>query len=167
MSAPDRGDDPAPSIAIERYRALVEQLRDELGAEFGWQTRVAERLGISQPYPSLIIDGKRKAGIDAIELAIVRLNIDPDFFFDRTLQETPDYTAYLVEPTTPPREPEYWREFLERYEHLDELSSGDLDRIKSFAGREHRVRSWTDWERLAEWLRTSRPSPTFERKRKR
>lgn len=158
----------APSIAVERYRDLVRQLRDETGGEHGWQARVSERLGVSHPYPKLILEGKKRAGIDAIELAIGRLRLDPDFFFDRLL-ESPDYTAYVIEPTAPTPEPPFWAEFLEHYPYVDQLDASDFARIRAFAfrGQRYHVRSWTDWERLAELLRTSPPSPTFERKRKR
>lgn len=63
-----------------------------------------------------------------------------------------------AEPTQPTDLPDlpYWREFLEKYEHAAELTDDDLRAMRAFAGRTHRIRSWTDWERLAEWSRTTK-----------
>lgn len=64
-------------------------------------------------------------------------------------------------------DPPHWREFVERYQHLDELAPEQVEDIKRFAARNFKVRSWTDFERIAEIVRTSQPSPTFEAKRRR
>lgn len=66
---------------------------------------------------------------------------------------------------TPP-DPPHWTEFVRRYEHADELTSEQLEDIKRFAARNLRVRSWTDFERVAEIVRTSKPSPTYEAKKR-
>lgn len=50
-------------------------------------------------------------------------------------------------------DPPYFREFLEKYEHAKDLTADDLRAMKVYAGRTRRVRSWTDWEQLAEWRR--------------
>lgn len=61
--------------------------------------------------------------------------------------------------------PPHWQDFLDRYEHLAEFSEEQLEDIKGFAGRNFTIRSWTDWERIAEIVRTARPSAAFERAR--
>lgn len=66
----------------------------------------------------------------------------------------------LVAPETP--DPPFWQEFLEKYEHITQLAGADLNAMKTFAARTHRIRGWYDWAQLAEWIRNRRPSPTFE-----
>lgn len=54
--------------------------------------------------------------------------------------------------------PAHWADFLERYEHLDAFSEEELADLRDFVGRQTVPRSWVDWERIAEIIRTSRPS---------
>jgi hypothetical protein len=144
-------------LASERYRLLVEQLRDEAGGGHGWQQHVADRLGVTQPHPKMIVEREKRAGRAIIARAITRLRLRPEFFFEPSLGE-PDYRDFVDDHEVAP-DPPFWREFLDKYEHLDDLTAAELERIKGFYGRDHRVRSWLDWERLAEWLRTSKTSP--------
>lgn len=70
-------------------------------------------------------------------------------------------------PSSPPMpDPPHWADFVARYKHLGDFTEEQLEDIKRFAARQFRVQSWTDFERIAEIVRTSRPSPTFEAKKK-
>jgi hypothetical protein len=64
--------------ATTRYQLLIQQLLAENEND---QAAIARILGLTQPHVSRLKDGKRKAGIDAIELAIRKLRIAPAFFF--------------------------------------------------------------------------------------
>lgn len=157
------------SLAAKRYRLLVQQIRDELGAEYGWKEEAASRLGVTGAFVGMVEAGTRAAGGTSIEKARQRLKIHHDFFYDASLGTTPHYRDHIMvrpAPTSgPAEEPPFWLEFIERYEHLEELTEDDLAEIKRFAGRKLRIRSWTDWERVAEMVRTAKPSPTFDRTR--
>lgn len=64
--------------------------------------------------------------------------------------------------------PKHWAEFLRRYEHIDDFTEDQLDALQTFYDRQGKApRSWTDWERLANIVRTSEPSEHFEAARKR
>lgn len=66
----------------ERYALLVSQLAQEEGRpKRGWQTRVAERLGIHRSYVSRITAGDVSViGSDVVQRAIERLDLDASFF---------------------------------------------------------------------------------------
>lgn len=61
--------------------------------------------------------------------------------------------------------PKFWDEFLDLYEHRQDLSGEDLDAIKAFGARTNTIRSATDWITIAEFVRRAQPSPTFEKKK--
>lgn len=155
------------SLSAERYRLLVQQIRDELGGEYGWKEEAAARLGVTGAFVGQVESGKRNAGGTSIEKARERLRIHQDFFYEPSLGPAPHYRDHIVSRQSKPsqEEPAYWAEFVERYEHLEELTEDDLSEIKRFAARKLRIRSWTDWERVAEMVRTAKPSPTFDRTR--
>ena len=71
----------ATDRASKRYLALIEQLADESGRAWGWKSKVAKRLGVTQPFVSLVINGDRGVGREAIEKAVESLSVDPSFFF--------------------------------------------------------------------------------------
>jgi hypothetical protein len=152
-----------------RYRLLVEQLRDEWvekhGQTHGWKEVVAARLDVSGAFVGMVESGKKRGGTTSINKARKRLGIHRDFFYDPGLGKAPYYGDHMAERASANgAEPAHWAEFVERYEHLAAFSDDDLSEIKRFAARKLRIRSWTDWERLAEMVRTSKPSPTFEKK---
>lgn len=62
-------------------------------------------------------------------------------------------------------DPPHWQDFLNRYEHLSDLSDEQRDGIRVFACRYAGVRSWTDLERIAEIVRTGKPSAINKEKR--
>lgn len=72
--------------------------------------------------------------------------------------------AAPVTASTP--DPPQWAEFVQRYEHLRELTDEEIEDVKGFAARNLPVRSWTDYERVAEIIRGAKPSPTFQAKKK-
>lgn len=72
----------ADTTLADRYALLVEMLGEELGFERGWMTAVAQRLGIHRSYVSRIHAGDRAGiGVQAIDRAIQRLSLDPQFFY--------------------------------------------------------------------------------------
>jgi predicted XRE-type DNA-binding protein len=95
--------------SIERYRLLVHQLLADHGDD---QREVARILGIKQPSVSRLKDGKRKAGIDAVELAVRRLKLAPQFFFAPTPVE-PHYRDFQGLRKIPPKMgyPALWKFF--------------------------------------------------------
>lgn len=85
----------ASEKAARRYAALVEQLADELGRKWGWQTAVAKRLGITQVYVSQIHNGERTGvGASAIEKAVRRIPLDPSYFYGPH-HGTPHYSTFV------------------------------------------------------------------------
>jgi transcriptional regulator with XRE-family HTH domain len=65
-----------------------------------------------------------------------------------------------AERSTPPP---HWAEFVERYRYIGEFNSQQLHDLQRFYDRHgKRPQSWTDWERLAEIVRTSQDSEIFE-----
>lgn len=152
--------------AKRRYRLLIEQIRDELGAERGWMARAAERLGVTPEYVSMVAGGNREAGFDAITKAIDAVRLEPEFFFGLPHDESPNYREHLATPPAAAApDPPHWQEFLEKYEHVGEFDDGQLADIKGFSARQLRVRSWMDYVMVAETVRRARPSPTFEAKK--
>lgn len=143
----------------------------ELDNARGWPARVAERTGLSLSYVRKLDSGERTGvTVDILDRVRARMNIDQRFFFDEALGSSPNYRDFVqvrAGSSSEPRatDPPHWAEFVDRYEHLDELTAEQLEDIKRFAARNLSVRSWTDFERVAEIVRTSRPSPTFEEKK--
>jgi transcriptional regulator with XRE-family HTH domain len=81
--------------AARRYAALVWQLADEMGQKYGWRSRVARKLGVSQPYISQIANGDRTGiGIKAIESAIKKLPLERDYFYGEHAG-TPHYSGFV------------------------------------------------------------------------
>lgn len=153
----------------QRFRLLLQQLREEAdGERGGWQQQVADQLGISQGMVSKIARGERDPGLPTIEKAKKRLKIHHDFFNDSRLKD-PHYRDYPADrprhPASAPDDPPHWQEFLENYDRIDELDPEDLETMRSFGfkGRRGiRIRSWTDWVTLADWVLNRKPSPRFE-----
>jgi transcriptional regulator with XRE-family HTH domain len=146
----------ATDRAKGRYRLLLEQISDEHGGERGWQTRAAERLGVKPEFVNMVMKDRRSGELDAIGKAMDRLGLDAAFFFG-TFDAEPHYRDFVSKARAKvPNEPPFWREFLDRYPHRAALSESDLEDIQRFAARRLRVRSWTDWERIAEMVRVSK-----------
>lgn len=151
----------------ERYLALIDQLlREEGGDESrGSTARVARRLGVSGPFISMVRKGDRGVGREALTKAMDTMGLRAAFFHDPQLGPAPDYREHLrssPESSSAAVEPAFWDEFLRRYDHVGELSAEELQAMKRFAGRTHRISSWYDWVQLAEWLRNRQPSATFD-----
>lgn len=85
--------------ATKRYQLLVQQLLAEDPDQN--QGRVGEMLGIDQTHVSRLASGKRKAGIDKIELAIQKLKISAAFFFAK-LPTDPHYRDFKGPHKIPP-----------------------------------------------------------------
>lgn len=134
----------------DREVTIAQRIRDRREALGITQDDLAAKTKISQATISEYERGKSKpSGERAFRLA-------------RALRVTADW---LVLGGPEPEEgdtPPHWGEFLERYDHIGELSAEELTAMKRFAGRTHRIASWYDWVQLAEWLRNRQPSPTFE-----
>lgn len=85
--------------ATARYQLLVQQLLAENDDDQG---AVAKILEVKQPHVSRLKDGKRKASISAIELAVRKLKISPAFFFGPTPTE-PHYRDFQGIRKLPPK----------------------------------------------------------------
>ena len=101
-------------LASERYLDLVAQLREEDGASGGWQSRIANRLGVSQAYISLLSSGRRaKIGTRALRGACRTMQLKPEFFtipmeFDEEYEQPIRllYEDYLIEGASAPERPD-------------------------------------------------------------
>ena len=72
-----------PNLPSERYKLLVLQLRDELGASYGWKAAAAKALGVAPSYVSKIDAGKAgSVGPDIIRRAMERLALPRSWFYD-------------------------------------------------------------------------------------
>lgn len=89
---------PADMLAKRRYQLLVQQLSEDTGDD---QSQIAEWLHIKQPHVSRLKSGRRKAGIDSIELAVRKFKISPAFFFSPMGTE-PHYTRFKGPHKIPP-----------------------------------------------------------------
>ena len=144
----------AMNVPSEGHTQVVEELKDRIRrmrlARGLTQNDLAARTGISQPQISEYERGRSIPGAEYL-VRVARL-------FGVTAE-------WLVEggpgPGPDSEEKPHWGEFLERYEHIGELTSEELNAIKNFAARTHRIGSWYDWAQLAEWYRNRKPSPTF------
>jgi len=87
----------------DRYALLINQLGAELGGDTdvdmrtrGWQSSVADTLGVHRSYVSRITKGDRSGiGADVISRAIDRLNLRSDFFYAHFDHE-PNYRDFVV-----------------------------------------------------------------------
>lgn len=147
-----------PGLAARRYASLIRQLREELG-ETRWRERVGRKLGVSGAMIGYVERGERGAGVESIEKAQERLGLDHHFFHDPALGDEPDYREHIV------RGPEaHWRAFLQRYPRIGSLTAKQRDEIKNFAANNLEIKSWTDYERLAEMVLRDKESATFSGK---
>jgi transcriptional regulator with XRE-family HTH domain len=81
-------------VATERFRLMVEQMGQEEGHAYGWKAKVARRLGLKTAHLSMIMGGKRSAGMSVVRKAIERLGVDSSFFHGE-FAEPPHYKAFL------------------------------------------------------------------------
>jgi transcriptional regulator with XRE-family HTH domain len=68
------------TLHTAKYIELVEHLAAEMGHAHGWQRRAAERLGISTPHLTRILNGEREVGRMLAERAVERLGLNPAYF---------------------------------------------------------------------------------------
>lgn len=153
-------------LARERYRMLLRTFEaDAAGERGGWQREAADALGISQAMVSKIAQGDREPALKAISEAIRRLHIDPDYFFDTALPD-PVWRDFVRGAPRTERVPEFWAEFMEHYDRIDELDDEDFERrlrVMGFSGRRGiRLRGWRDLAQLADFILDRSPSERFE-----
>lgn len=69
-------------FAASRLKLLAEQMGDACGRpSFGWQAKVARRMGLSSSYVSRLLSGERVGvGLDAIERVVKNVPVDRDYF---------------------------------------------------------------------------------------
>lgn len=119
---------------IARYRELMGQLAAEYGGwdKHGTKQRVAVTLGISPSVLSkLREDPNKSVHSDTITDAIVNLNLDPHWFYERTLSRGPRYQDYQAGAET--ADPPHWTAFLERYALPRNVDPSELARIRTAA----------------------------------
>ena len=78
-----------PDLPKERFRAFLRTYADERG--WGWQTALAERLGVHQTYIGRLHKAEQQPSLDEVHAAMRVFKIDPGFFFDASLGPDPDY----------------------------------------------------------------------------
>lgn len=96
----------------ERFRLLVEQLGDEYGRpRRGWQTRVAERLGVPRSLVSRVARGDLEPiGPTVINRAMTVLKMSPSFFSRR-------------------ERPSHWSEYTSQDELSNTLAARSLSQL--------------------------------------
>lgn len=141
-------------LASERFRLLVEQIREELKARRGWKREAARRLGCSDTMVQMVLDGDRPARMKAVSTAADRLGLDQRYFFDVGLGSTPRYADWIVRPDAA------WEAF--RRDYADRLTEEQFSEIQRFAARGG-IQARLDYAALADMLIRNAPSPTFER----
>lgn len=122
------------------------------------QVELADRAGVRQPTMYRYERRGMVPGAEILTRIAAALGVSERWLMhgDDAPAEPHARSARTAEPTPP-----HWNAFLSSYEYLDELSEADLQAMRSFAARTHRVRSWYDWAQLAEWLRNRKPSKIF------
>jgi transcriptional regulator with XRE-family HTH domain len=72
----------ANEFAASRLKLLAEQMGDACGRpSFGWQAKVARRMGLSSSYVSRLLSGERVGvGLDAIERVVKNVPVDREYF---------------------------------------------------------------------------------------
>lgn len=80
------------ALGAKRFRALLRQLKSEHGS--GWQTEYAKRMGFKQPHLSDMLAGKNVTLL-SIEKAVRSMGIAREFFFDRSLGDSPNYRDFV------------------------------------------------------------------------
>lgn len=97
--------------AKRRFLRLIEELGTEEGAPgYGWKSRVARRLNLSQGYVNRLISKERvSVGADSIDKVVQRLRIDRKYFYDaREPSSYKEYSSNSKEPVF-----QAWKEFRE------------------------------------------------------
>jgi transcriptional regulator with XRE-family HTH domain len=122
------------------------------------QAELADRAGVRQPTMYRYEKCGMVPGGEAMAKIAAALGVSSYWLVHGEHEAQPNFG----EPAAG-RAPPHWNAFLSNYEYLDDLSEADLQAMKSFAARTHRIRSWYDWAQLAEWLRNRKPSTIFER----
>lgn len=154
MADDDRG--PAP-LEVRRYQSLVRQLLEEHGPRS--KEAVGRRLGITGAMVGYVERGQKRGGLDSIRKAIDALGLDAQFFYNPDIGEDPPYGEHVVRG----RE-SHWRTFLKRYQRINSLTAKQRDEIKNFAANNLEIKSWLDYERLAEMVLRDKESEIFSRK---
>lgn len=125
-----------------------------------------------------IRDRRKALGLTQVDLATATKISQPQISEYETSQSIPSgdrlvaiaralhvTSEWIVEGGPEPGEGDgdkpHWAEFLERYEHVGELTAQELHAIKNFAARSHKIGGWYDWAQLAEWYRNRKPDPEF------
>lgn len=124
------------------------------------QAELADRAGVRQP--TMYRYEQRGMVPSGTVLARIADALEVDATWLAYGDEGPPAPTLRAEARAATRQPPHWSAFLSRYEYIDQLSEADLQAMRSFAARTHRIRSWYDWAQLAEWLRNRKPSKIFE-----
>ena len=146
---------PHHGLPIRRLRLLIEQLIEEQTRKVGAQGRVSHKLGISEASVSKIRrELKHDVTAETLSTICADMRLDPAFFFDVAAGDSPSYRDFIRQPelTTPVPEPPHWAEFAASWERFGELTADEQATLRGMTTADHKVRSWTEWIRPAEWL---------------
>ncbi len=123
-----------PDLPSARYKALIEQLRDELNGAYGWKSKVARRLGVAPSYISKITSGKAgHIGPDIIERAMESLRLPRNWFYKE--DGGGPYRDHQISPA-PPTSP---------------ADAGERELLEAVI--------WRDWVRIRDHARAMLDSP--------
>jgi hypothetical protein len=120
---------------------LIDQLRADFvatngGKDRGWQSAIAEKLGISQPFLSRMASREREVGVLPLELAIRKFGVAPAFFFS-SFPKPPNYRDFLgVRKLAPQMGYAAFNEFIEKAQGMG-LTISEAERL---------LLSRQDWE---------------------
>lgn len=91
-------------LPLARFTELLRQLQEEETAKkktsYGWQSRVARRLGVDTSTINKIVHGHRGVDGQLIFRTCERLGLDPSFFSDAGLGDAPRYLDFVTKGTS-------------------------------------------------------------------
>lgn len=129
------------SLATRRFRSLLHQLGAEQG--YGWQTEVAERLGVSRSYISRILnnEGDQNVGRKTLEAAQRALLLTPRFWTADGPDDL-DHRAFVIdaggnEPSTTGSD--------DHSVSLEQVNLALGDKSHAMAVLAHGIPSFSDW----------------------
>lgn len=83
------------AIRQARFAVFVNQYGDEQGQRHGWKSDLARKLKKTPSAVSQYAAGTLKADTDTVQLAAEVFGIDPSYFADPRLGESPDYKKFV------------------------------------------------------------------------
>ncbi|MBK8173154.1 MAG: helix-turn-helix transcriptional regulator [Sandaracinaceae bacterium] len=83
------------TLRQRRFKVFVNQFGDAENQRHGWKSELARRIKKTPSAVSQYAAGTLKAETDTIQVAIEAFGIDPTFFSDPSLGESPNYRDFI------------------------------------------------------------------------